>query len=195
MGHSMGGHLVLRARLEGVVDPDAMVLSAPMLGFETGLLPVSWVAALVGLLAKLRPNRKAWGSNERPAPARALRQPFLTHDDDRYADETWWQGHRPELVMGPPSLLWLAAAYRSTQWTRNVSRLATIKTPIQIIGTDDDKLVSPQAIHDFARRLPNARLHMFGEGVAHEVLREVDTVRDEALDIIDAFLDEVVSRP
>jgi len=30
-GHSMGGHLVLRAVAEGRIDPDAVVLSAPML--------------------------------------------------------------------------------------------------------------------------------------------------------------------
>jgi lysophospholipase len=31
----MGGHLVLRAVAEGAANPDAVVLSAPMLGFIT----------------------------------------------------------------------------------------------------------------------------------------------------------------
>ena len=35
----MGGHLVLRAVAEGLVDPDGVLLSAPMLGFAANLLP------------------------------------------------------------------------------------------------------------------------------------------------------------
>ena len=34
IGHSMGGHLVLRALAEGAVNPDATVLVAPMLGLH-----------------------------------------------------------------------------------------------------------------------------------------------------------------
>jgi lysophospholipase len=34
VGHSMGGHLILRGLVEGAVTPDAAVLVAPMLGFH-----------------------------------------------------------------------------------------------------------------------------------------------------------------
>ena len=36
MGHSMGGHLLLRALAEQRITPDRAVLIAPMLGFEIG---------------------------------------------------------------------------------------------------------------------------------------------------------------
>jgi lysophospholipase len=188
VGHSMGGHLVLRSLIEGGIDPDAVILSAPMLGFETKLLPVSWVAAAVRLVAAISPTRKAWPSNERPTKPNVRRRSFLTHDDSRYEDELWWREQKPELVLGPPSLRWLAAAYQSTLWLAAGKRLESITLPIQLIGTDGDQLVSPAAIVDFAKHIPSAHLKMFDASVAHEILREVDDVRVAALNEIDAFL-------
>lgn len=191
MGHSMGGHLALRAVAEGAVDPDAFVLIAPMLGFSTSVFPVGLVAGLVRLAARIWPQRKAWPDNERPAPPQVSRQFFLTHDADRYADEQFWRDTVPELVLGPPSLGWLSAAYASTIYVANAARLEKVTQPGLIVGTDGDRLVSPVAIRKVASMLPNARIKMFGEGVAHEILREVDAVRDETLALIDGFLDEV----
>jgi lysophospholipase len=194
MGHSMGGHLVLRTLLEGGIAPDATVLSAPMLGFETGLLPVRWVARLVGMLAKQWPERRAWPQNERPSLPGEGRQKFLTHDRSRYDDESWWRVQKPELVLGPPSLGWLAAAYASTLWTEEEGRLERLNTPILIVGTDADKLVSPAAIHRFAARIKGGRLRMWGKEASHEILREVDSVRNAVLNEIDTFLDEVAPK-
>ena len=193
-GHSMGGHLMLRALMEGGVCPDAVVLSAPMLGFETKLLPVRWIAAIVGLLAKLSPKRRAWPENERPTKKGTLRRSFLTHDTPRYEDELWWREACPELVLGPPSLRWLAEAYKSCLWIAAGKRLEAVRTPIILVGTEGDRLVSPDTIKDVAARLPSAWLHMFGPDVAHELLREVDGVRNEAIARIDLFLDEVAPR-
>jgi lysophospholipase len=195
MGHSMGGHLVLRTLLENTVKVDAAVLLSPMLGFETSFVPVSWVAALVAVAARIAPERLAWGSNERPSLPGTSRQMFLTHDLQRYADELWWQAEKPELVLGPPSLKWLAEAYRSTLWTSQASRLESLNLPVLIIGTDGDRLVSPKAIRRFAARIPGVKLKMFGSTVAHEILREIDPVRDEAIVSIDGFLRSVALAP
>ena len=193
-GHSMGGHLILRGLIERGIDPDAVILSAPMLGFETSILPVRWLAAFVRLVARLAPTRRAWPENERPTKKGTLRRTFLTHDTPRYEDELWWRKACPELVLGPPSLRWLAEAYRSCLWIADEERLENVQTPIIVLGTDGDRLVLPDAIKAVAARLPNARLHMFGPEVAHELLREVDAVRNEAIARIDAFLGEAAPR-
>jgi lysophospholipase len=190
MGHSMGGHLVLRTLLEHHIDVDAAVLISPMLGFEAGPLPVSWAAAAVKLYAARAPTRLAWKANERPSLPGASRQRFLTHDVTRYEDEQWWQAEKPELVLGPPSLNWLSQAHQSSLWMEAAGRLEALDRPLLIVGTDGDRLVSPKAIRRFAARLPQARLKMYGKDVAHEVLREVDTVRDAIIRLIDDFLDE-----
>jgi lysophospholipase len=189
MGHSMGGHLVLRALAEKRIAPDRVVLSAPMLGFDTGPLPF-WLATLVArVLARLTANHKpAWKGNERPAPADASRQAFLTHDDDRYADELWWKDANQGLLLGPPSWGWLGAAYRSITGLRKAGAIEAVEVPILFVATEGDKLVSPSAIHAFASRLPHAELVMEGPEVAHEVLRERDAPRRRLMDAIAAFM-------
>ena len=190
MGHSMGGHLLLRALLAGQVKPDAMVLSAPMLGFDLPL-PISWVAALVRRAARHWPTAKAWPGNEKPTMT-ASRQSLLTHDADRYADELWWREQKPELVLGPPSLNWLSEAYDSCLAIEALAGQGTVMTPIQIIATQGDGLVSPAALQRVAARPTRTPPHPYGKDVAHELLREVDAVQADALARIDAFLDEVV---
>ena len=82
IGHSMGGHLALRAVVEERVDPAACVLVAPMLGLR------SPVGALLGermarvLSAMGSPLRPAWKGNERPHTVRP-RETMLTHDPAR----------------------------------------------------------------------------------------------------------------
>jgi lysophospholipase len=195
MGHSMGGHLVVRALAERRVAPDAVVLSAPMLGFETGPLLRPVAGAVASVLGRLIPERLAWPSNEKPGAVNRKRQEFLSNDPDRYADELWWKTEKPELNMGPASWGWVAAAYRSIAGLDKPGAIESIATPVLVIGTDGDELVSPQAIRHYAARIPGAELLMFDKSVAHEVLREVDMARDVALARIAAFLDKAAPAP
>lgn len=190
-GHSMGGHLVLRAVAEGKVDPVALVLSAPMLGFVGPLPPAIGQAAARLMLVIGDPARPAWKWSEKPGEIPASRQALLSHDDARYADELWWRDHRPELVMGPGSWGWVERAYASMRGLFAAAKLEHVKTPALLIGTSNDKLVSMRAIEEAARRLPNAELLRFGQEAHHEILREVDPVRDRAMQAIDQFLDRV----
>lgn len=194
MGHSMGGHLVLRALAEKRITPDAAVLIAPMLGFETGPLPLRVVAWAVRQLARLWPERVAWKVNERPAPRNASRQKFLTSDIDRYSDELWWKQEKPELELGPPSLKWLEQAYGSAVALESSAGISQISIPVLVLGTLGDELVSPAAIPRFAARIPNSTLKMFDASVAHEILRERDGPRDEAIALIDAHLDRIKAK-
>jgi len=189
MGHSMGGHLVLRALAERRIAPDRAVFVAPMLGFDTRGLPFGLAATIVRVLGRVAgPAKPAWKTNERPAPPSASRQAFLTNDVERYADELWWKAREPSLAIGPPSWPWLSAAYRSVQALNRPGAVEAIGTPILILCADADQLVSPTAIRNYAARLPNAKLVTFGPEVAHEILRERDPARDRALAAIEAFI-------
>ncbi|WOE74613.1 alpha/beta hydrolase [Alterisphingorhabdus coralli] len=190
MAHSMGGHLVARALIEGVVDPDAVILSAPMLGMDSpGGIPVSWGHNLAKLMrAFSKPHRPAWKVSEKPASPLSKRQLLLTHDSERYADEAAWWKKRPELVMGPASWHWVERAYASVRHIHAPGQWEKVQTPMLILSTSADQLVSHSAIEKAAERLPNARLVTYGKECAHELLREVDAVRDKAIAEIDAFL-------
>lgn len=191
MGHSMGGHLVLRALVEKRIVPDAAVLVAPMLGF-VGKIPHWLTARVVRALGNRFPHRKAWKQNERPSPPDASRQGYLTHDDDRYADEIWWKDQKPELGLGPPSWGWMAASMASYAVIDRPGAVEAVRLPVSIVATDGDQLVSPKAIRTAAARLPDGELLIFDKSAAHEVLREVDAVREVGMARIASFFDEKV---
>lgn len=195
IAHSMGGHLVLRALIERRIEPAAVVMTAPMFGIPSRPFGPWLAPRLAALLSRLtRPEHPAWKANEKPAMPWETRQRLLTHSSERYQDELWWKEHDPAIALGPPSWHWVAEAYRSTRMTFEQGRIESVAVPMLIIGTDADGLVAPAAIRAAAGRLPDAELVMFGDEAAHEILREEDPVRRQALDCIDRFLDRRAPR-
>jgi lysophospholipase len=190
VGHSMGGHLVLRALAERRIDPQAVVVTAPMLGLHPRFVPTALLHAVARLMCRLGdPRRPAWKWSEKPGALPANRANLLTHDPERYADEAWWREARPELVMGPGSWGWIAAALASIRLLDRPGMLEAIATPILLIGSTSDRLVEYHAIARAARRLPHGELLRMGSEARHEFLRETDSVRNKAVLAIDSFLD------
>lgn len=190
IGHSMGGHLVLRALVEQRVDPAAAVLSAPMLGLVGTPGPLWLLGAVSQAMARLGdPRRPAWKTSEKPGALPEDRGALLTHDPDRYEDELWWRNARPEVAVGPASWGWVAAAIASMRVIEAKGALEAVDTPVFLFGTTSDQLVAWDAIERAAARLPFSELLRFGEEAHHEILREVDEVRQRALDGIADFLD------
>jgi len=190
VGHSMGGHLALRAVAERRIAPDAMVLTAPMLGLLPEAVPSWLLLAVARLIARLGdPRRPAWKSSEKPGALPINRSSLLTWDEARYADETWWRQNRPDLAMGPASWGWIIAALRSIRALAEPGVLERIDVPVLILATNADRLVSHCAISEAAGRLPQAELVMYGSEARHEILREADPMRDDALLRIEEFLD------
>lgn len=195
MGHSMGGHLVLRAVAERRINPVAVVLSAPMLGFLTPgpnrlMHKVAQAMCRVG-----DPARPAWKISEKPGTTAAARNTLLTHDADRYEDETQWKARRPYLGMGPGSWRWVERGYASMIALEAPGLLESVDVPVLLLATRYDGLVSWKAIERTARRLPRAQLVSWGREARHELLREVDPVRDKVLATIDDFLDRLAPPP
>ena len=187
IAHSMGGHLLLRGLVDHQLPLDKAVLIAPMLLVNSAPVP-DWLApnfaefmCLVGLGGQ--PMWKTPKALNRPG---SQRQSLLTACRERYEDELWWWEQHPEFRLGAPSWAWMRAAFRSSSaFTRE--KLSKVSLPLLLIGTERDRLVSAAAIARVAGLLPRAELLMFPD-CAHEILREEDRVRDEALDRIDQFL-------
>jgi lysophospholipase len=192
-GHSMGGHLVLRALADRRVSPDAMVLSAPMTGMNGPPLPLPLLHIVAKLMCAVAdPTRQAWKWSEKPGELPVGRANLLTHDPDRYADEQWWRDARPELVMGPASWRWVERAYASWRRLEEPGALEAVTVPVLFLSTASDKLVSHPASLRAAARLPKGEMVAFGEEAHHEILREEDAVRDRAMAAVAEFLDRVV---
>jgi lysophospholipase len=190
VAHSMGGHIALRALADGVIDPDAAVLTAPMLGLLPGWLARPVMHLFAKAMVLLRGARtSAWQGGERPDKARVDRFALLTHDRERYADEQWWRDQRPGLELGAPSWGWIERSLASMAAMFRPGALEAVRVPLLLLATRTDGLVSWPAIRKAAARLPNARLIDYGEAARHEILREADPVRIAALAEIDQFFD------
>lgn len=190
VAHSMGGQIALRAVAEGRIDPDAVVLSAPLLDVAGPPVPRWLLHGAARLMAGLGdPRRPAWKWSEKPGQVPADRDALLTTSASRYADELWWREHRPGVVMGPGSWSWLERAFASMRGLARPGVLERIGTPVLIIGAERDRLVGFGGILRAAARLPHGELLRLGPEARHEVLREDDAVRDRVLAAIDEFLD------
>lgn len=191
--HSMGGHIVMRALVDGVIDPlpKAVVLSAPMLGMAGPPLPIPVLHSVATLMTRIGdPTRKAWKGGEKPGDLPEARASLLTHDPDRYSDELWWRVNRPEIAMGPASWGWMERAFASWRKLEEPGALEAVAVPVLILSTSADKLVSHPANVSGARRLPQGKIIEFGDEARHEILREADGVRDKVMQAIGSFLDQ-----
>jgi lysophospholipase len=191
----MGGHLALRAVAEQALEPApaALVLSAPMLDVLPERLPLVVKHLTARLMCVLGdPRRPAWKWSEKPGEMPAFRQALLTHDDERYADELYWRRMRPELVMGPGSWGWVAAAMASIRGLGRAGMIEAVDVPVHILATSADRLVGSRAVRRAEARFREVDSQWFGPEAAHEILREVDPVRDGALGGIDRFLESIV---
>lgn len=193
IGHSMGGHILLRMLAERQPKLDAGVLVAPMLAINSAPLP-AWMARAVAVTLSFfgARQRPAWRPVMPPSPVGSPRQHYLTGCGDRYQDELWWWEREPGYNLGAPSWGWLSAAYRSSALL-NSAALAKVGVPVLLLGTEQDRLVSPAAIRRAASFIPRAELLMFKDS-GHEILRENDRTRLAAMSRIDSFLDAHADR-
>lgn len=189
IGHSMGGHLALRAVAEGKVKPDSLVLSAPMLGIHPAWIAPGVLHAVARGIVRFGDSRRpAWKHSEKPELLPQARSRLLTHDKGRYADEDWWRSRRPGIAMGPASWGWIERALASICLLDRKAMLEAVQVPVLLLATRHDGLVSWPAIRRAARWLPRAELVAYGHEARHEILRESDPIRDRALAVIRDFL-------
>jgi lysophospholipase len=192
LAHSMGGHLAMRAVIEKVIMPDALILAAPMLSIHSGGLPLAITRIVARLMVMLgRAKKAAWKISEKPLSPLVSRSKMLTHDQVRYEDEEAWWSIRPGIKLGPGSWRWVDRAVASIRKIHQLGTFESVKIPVLIIATSADQLVSTDQIIQDEKRLPNAELLLFGKEAAHELLREADVVRDKVISAIDAFLERI----
>ena len=189
LGHSMGGHILLRALVERAIDPAAAILTAPMIRVRSPF--GAWASQRIAHLMARRgdPAHSAWQwSDEQIRSQHRLRR--LTLDNSRGQDERWWCERQPNLRLGPPSWAWIAEAFTAGPALEQDPRLPQVRTPMLMLIADADKLVDARASRRVASRLPDCELVPFGAAEsAHEILRESLPVQRRALAAITSFLD------
>jgi len=189
LGHSMGGHLVLKMLTGNATSVDGAVLLSPMLGLNTGLIGERLGRLIARTLCRIGlTERPAWSEDGNKGSGH--RQRNLTHSVERYEDELWLRAEDPMLDVGPPTWGWLRDSWKSIAGLLAPGVLEHVTTPMLILCAERDPLVMTPVVKLAARRLPRARL-LCHPNAAHELLRESDEVRLWALEQIDHFLAEM----
>lgn len=188
LGHSMGGHLLLRTLIDRKPALDAVILTAPMLEVNSKPIPIRIAPDIADTMYWLGfGNIPMWKTPPSMVVPGGRRNRNLTASPERYEDELHWWGLEPTFNTGPPTFGWMRAAFRSRAAAFTPAKLRQVTVPILLIGAEKDRLVSADAIREAAALLPNAELVMMPDA-AHEILRDCDAVRDRALARIDTFL-------
>jgi lysophospholipase len=187
IAHSMGATILL-SRLQHAQSPfqRAAVLS-PMIGLSRNIAPAyaqTAVTALSGL---------GLGSIYVPGggPESISTQPFennrLSTDPVRYARNAAILAAAPDLGIGAPTVGWLATAFRTMRALANPNFPRRITTPLLILASGADRVVTTLSAENFASRLKTGEAIVI-KGARHELLMEHDLYREQALAALNAFI-------
>ena len=195
--HSMGGHIVMRAVGDGLIAPDGLIFSAPMFAVKGPPVPDEWGIKYARMMVRMKgAQAPAWTISEKPGATMRARQAMLTRDDARYDDERFWRAARPGLELGPGTWGWVLAAMESIAHIAAPGYVERLTCPSFTFATDGDQLVRTQRARELVARMPDAEIFVAPKPVGHEMLREVDAVRDDVMGRIGRFLDRVApARP
>ena len=173
LGHSMGGCLTLLALASGQTGFSGAILSAPMLGLNTGTIPAPVARIFASALSVL-------GLGGRPImrspPSTDFESNILTHDRTRWERNEGQTTAFPELALGDPTWGWLDFAFTATGILQTGPQVPKLAIPVTVITAGQERLVDNVASRLVASRLPRGRI-LDVPGAYHEILQETDEVR------------------
>lgn len=187
MGHSMGGHIVLRALLEGRISPDRIVLTAPMI--DIPMRGLSRVA--IAVLSRALTMTGFGGSyvfgmgDHEPSRVKFDGNP-LTADRQRFEAIHAAIAATPGSEMGGPTFGWLNAALKSIARLHRLTGSPPPTCPILLCTATADRVVSVDAQDALCPALASCtQLRL--DGAEHEILHETDARRDRFWSAFDTF--------
>lgn len=193
LAHSMGAHILLR-NLHA--DPEmfaAAVMIAPMLRPQTEGYPGWLVRAVSAAHGRIGLSQAwVWGMQQRDPLRLRFEDNRVTSDRTRFARARDLLVSNPALRLAGPSWGWLDAAYRSMAEMSRPGFAESITTPCLVFGAGRDRVVSTEAVRDFARRLPYGTYIELSDA-EHEILMENDSIRTRFWSAFDTFVGKLAN--
>ncbi|MBU0795707.1 MAG: alpha/beta hydrolase [Alphaproteobacteria bacterium] len=189
LGHSMGGHNLLRLLHDRPHQFRCAIAVAPMIDVWSGHFP-PWASRYIArLLAKMAPNHYVPRTGPYdPETKRFVGNP-LTSDPDRFERTKDLIRGDQELALGGPTWTWLKSAFDSMDMLSSPAYAAAIHTPVLLASAGRDRIVRSPAQHRLALHMPACTLVDFPDA-QHEILLERDDIRQAFWQAVDAFLAE-----
>lgn len=187
LGHSTGGHVLLRALRHTKWFSKAMIIS-PLLGLNFGAWPKS-VARALTLAAKLTFLDWAFlpGFGHLPLGFERFDGNPLTSDEKRFRRDITTMNAHPGLRVGGPTFGWLRATLNSLDELQRWPRKKGPSCPTMIIAAGSDRVVNLKGTLAFVERVPGISFFNLA-GSRHEILNERDPIREKFLAAFEAFI-------
>jgi len=188
LGHSMGAHILIRNARRNALPFERMVLTAPMvelaptsIGWGTAEFIASLVCAFGGGGLKL-----PGGKNHDTSTMTFAGNP-LTHDEGRFDRNQAVLHAHPELAIGSPTFRWLKQAFISMNKINHPEFTRAVSTPMLIIASGEDKVVSTPALYDYGAKLVAGHTVNIPRA-SHEVMMESEMMRQQFWSAFNAFI-------
>lgn len=190
IAHSMGGCISMLALSKAPELFAAAMLSAPMLGIDTGAFPEP-IARLVVAIGdvfcpdKYAPGKGVWAPDAHLTAETAL----ASHDPQRCKVLEYWYAAHPELRVDGATYGWVKSSFEITDRLSDPRLLARVTTPVLLGAAQEEHFVDPAAAAWAARHLPHGTLLPF-PGARHELFLERNDFRKPWLTAIERFISE-----
>jgi lysophospholipase len=190
LGHSLGGNILLRGAQDEASPFSRMILLSPMIDVHTQMLGAP--RALVRAYASVAPvlglaTAYVRGGADEPSDLRKFENNRLTSDFVRWSRIKSIIEAAPDLALGAPTIGWLRAALRSCAMLSRPDYPKYVCVPMMLFAAGADRVVSAQAIEDFAVDLKSGG-HILMPGSRHEILQETDAIRQRFWAAFDAYM-------
>lgn len=187
LAHSMGAAVLIQQAHRRRSPFERLALIAPMieiqgLRFPRGARMLARTLNTMGLGGAFIP-----GGGGTAIQTRRFAGNRLTRDARRYARNAEVIAKAPEVAIGDPTIGWVDAAFRLMDEFADPEYALRTLTPMLIFAAGADRVVSTPHIERFGNRLKAGRVIML-QGSEHEILQELDGVRDLFWAAFDRFI-------
>jgi lysophospholipase len=194
LGHSMGGHVLLRMASDKHSPFARMVLSAPLIRVHPSQLGrsqgVARLATEFGCVFGASARYVPGGGPPEAHPQ--FEGNLLTSDRERFQRANAVLEAAPDLAIGSPTVGWLRACLRSTAALQAPDYPSSVRVPLLLVAAGDDKIVSTPEIEEFALRLKLGTHVLIGTS-RHEILQENDEIRGRFWAAFDAYVTDATA--
>ncbi len=189
MGHSKGGHFLMRYLTYTDHRVDRAIFVAPMLGIHTGMIPSFVTRFITHILYHC-----GWGMNYVPGAALwredqhvAAMQKRLSHDQKRNQIRHLWALKRPQQQMSAVTIGWLYHALQSVDYLSKKTVLQKMTVPSLMITAMGDTVVSIPAQNRAVQILPNCQQVKIPHA-RHDIWMEHDQYRAPFIKAVKDFI-------
>jgi lysophospholipase len=187
LAHSMGAALCLEAASQGRLPVKRMVALAPMLGLS--MVKNSEMAAMVAAVCDWMGLGRGFipGGGATSISTKPFKGNRLTSDPTRYARNAALAADAAHLSVGDPTVRWVHEAFRFMHRMNDPNLPLQVTVPTLVIAAGHDPIVDAKVVERFASRLKTGSALVLPTA-RHEIVMEVDAIRDAFWAAFDAFI-------